>query len=80
MKENQTPKLKIDSEIYRRHNKEVKSTMPFVDCTCREKILVVPDVAAMVRALKNHIAKHKNADEQFLIEQIFEVASQQGHS
>ena len=51
--------------------------MPFVKCTCGVKILVVPDVAAMSRAMKNHITVHKNANEQFLIGQIFKVASKQ---
>jgi hypothetical protein len=49
--------------------------MPLTVCTCGAKILVVPDVAAMSRALKNHLTHHKGADEQYLIEQIFEVAS-----
>ena len=54
MKENQSPKLKIDSEIYRKHKAEAKSTMHLAVCTCGEKILVVPDVATMSRAVMNH--------------------------
>ena len=46
-------------------------------CTCGAKILVVPDVAAMDRAVKNHIAEHKEADEQFLIQEIFKATSKQ---
>jgi hypothetical protein len=54
MKENQSPKLKIDSEIYRKHKAEAKSTMQFAVCMCGEKILVVPDVEVMSRAVMNH--------------------------
>jgi len=76
MKENQGAKLKIDQKITKK-NKKVKANMPFVLCTCGAKILVVPDVAAMDRAVKNNIAEHKEADEQILIEQIFKAASKQ---
>lgn len=48
--------------------KEVK--MPFIECTCGAKILVVPDVAAMNEAIKKHVAEHNDADEQFLAEQV----------
>ena len=77
MKENQSPKLKIDAEIYRKHKAETKSTMQLAVYTCGEKILVVPDVAAMSRAVMNHKKEHKDADEQFLIAQILEAASEQ---
>jgi hypothetical protein len=43
-------------------------------CSCGAKILVVPDVAAMAKAVKNHLAEHKGADEDYLIAQIFEAA------
>ena len=51
--------------------------MSIVECKCGAKILVVPDVGAMSRAVKNHLGEHKNADEQFLIKQIIKVASEQ---
>lgn len=38
---------------------------------------MVPDVAAMDRAIKNHMTEHKDADEQFLIQEIFKAASKQ---
>jgi hypothetical protein len=75
MKENQSPKLKIDSGSNRKHKREAKSTMQFVECTCEEKILIIPDVVAMSRAVKHHLREHKDADEQFLIGQILETAS-----
>jgi hypothetical protein len=49
--------------------------MHFAVCTCGKKILVVPDLAAMSKALENHLAEHEGADEQFLIEQVFAIAS-----
>lgn len=67
--EKSSTKLKIDPEITKKHKKS-QVNMSLVKCTCGEKILVVPDVAAMDRAIKNHIAEHKNADEQFLIQEI----------
>ena len=51
--------------------------MPVVKCTCEAKILVVPDLAAMDRAIKNHITEHKNADEQFLTKEILKATSKQ---
>ena len=69
--------LKINKENTESYRQKFKSTMPIVMCACGAKILVVPDLAAMDRAIKNHKAKHKSADEQFLTEQILEVASKQ---
>jgi len=77
MKKIQGAKLKIDKEIAKENKKRPKSYMPIVKCICGTKILVVPDVAAMSRAVKNHMAEHKNADEQFLIQEILKAASKQ---
>ena len=63
--------LKIDVENAKSCEQKFKSNMPIVACTCGEKILVVPDLAAMDRAINNHRAKHKSADEKLLIAQIF---------
>lgn len=38
-----------------------KTRMPTVKCICGFEILVVPDLKAMSRAIKNHVAKHKKA-------------------
>ena len=54
-----------------------------IRCTCGLRILVVPDLKAMSRAIKNHVAEHKRADyglafdslEEFLTEQILMAAS-----
>jgi hypothetical protein len=60
-----------------------KKKMPTFRCVCGCEILVVPDLKAMNRAIKNHVAEHKKADyglaldslEEFLTEQILIVAS-----
>jgi hypothetical protein len=57
--------------------------MPTIRCVCGTRILVVPDLKAMNRAVKNHVAEHKKADyglvleslEEFLTEQILIAAS-----
>jgi hypothetical protein len=51
--------------------------MPTIRCTCGVQILVVPDLAAMNHAIRRHLAEHKNADEQMLVEQILKVAGKQ---
>ncbi len=62
-----------------------KERMPIVRCLCGSEILVVPDLKAMNRAIKNHVAEHKQARDgsdrlesltEFLIEQVLTVASE----
>lgn len=77
IKQNQRAKLKINKETAKSNKQKLKSKMPIVSCTCGTKILVVPDIAAMNKAVKNHKAKHKGADDQLLTEQILKVASEQ---
>jgi hypothetical protein len=56
-----------------------KTRMPIIKCVCGFEILVVPDVKAMNRAIKNHAAKHNKAYSKkltgFLTEQVLIVAS-----
>jgi hypothetical protein len=53
--------------------------MPIARCTCGFEILVVPDLKAMNRAIKNHlIAMHKKTyyiSEESLAKQVLLVAS-----
>ncbi len=57
--------------------------MPTIRCVCGLRILIIPDLQAMNRAIKNHVAEHKQADyglaldslEEFLTEQILIAAS-----
>jgi hypothetical protein len=67
---------KSKSEVYNKG-------MPTIRCVCGTRILVVPDLKSMNRAVKNHVAEHKKADyglvleslEEFLTEQILIAAS-----
>jgi hypothetical protein len=55
-----------------------KKGMSTVRCLCGFEILVVPDLKAMNRAVRNHVAEHKRALgslEQYLTEQVLIVAS-----
>ena len=54
-----------------------KTRMPIVKCVCGFKILVVPDLKAMERAIKNHVTNHKKASDvsKRLTEQVLIVAS-----
>jgi hypothetical protein len=80
---------KIFQEInfaYSQKNKSALFTkgLPTIRCVCGKRILVVPDLKAMNRAIKNHIAVHKRSDyglrfnslEEFLTEQVLMVASE----
>jgi hypothetical protein len=63
-----------------------KKGMPTIRCVCGTNILVVPDLKAMNRAIKKHVAKHKQVDyglvldslDDFLTEQILVAASKMG--
>ena len=37
----------------------LKERLPIITCECGTEILVVPDLQAMNRAIKTHVAKHK---------------------
>jgi hypothetical protein len=56
-----------------------KTRMPTIKCICGFEILVVPDLKAMNRAIKNHVDKHKKSSSEkltdFLTEQVLIVAS-----
>jgi hypothetical protein len=56
-----------------------KKSMPIIKCSCGFKILVIPDLKAMDRAIKNHVTNHKKAFSKrftdFLTEQVLIVAS-----
>jgi hypothetical protein len=64
-----------------------KKRMPIARCACGFEILVLPDLRAMNRAIKNHMTEHKQAGNgrerlsafhsltEFLTEQVLIVAS-----
>jgi hypothetical protein len=71
----------LETELTYRSNPK---GLPTVKCLCGFKILVVPDLKAMNRAIKNHLTKHKKAHtdsvklafiEESLSEQVLIVAS-----
>jgi hypothetical protein len=52
-------------------NESPKSTnkkMPIFNCSCGAKILVIPDLQEMEKAIKNHLIEHKKATGQLLTE------------
>ena len=54
-----------------------KTRMPTVKCVCGFEILVVPDLKAMDRAIRNHVAEHKKASDVsgWLTDQVLIVAA-----
>jgi hypothetical protein len=60
----------------------LKKRLPIINCECGAEILVVPDLQAMNRAIKNHAAKHRkkttNAQKkQIMPNKVIELLSQQ---
>jgi hypothetical protein len=37
----------------------LKERLPIINCECGAEILVIPDLQAMDRAIKTHVAKHR---------------------
>ena len=60
-----------------------KKGMPTIRCVCGLRILIIPDLKAMNRAIKSHVAEHKKANyglefdslEEFLTEQILKATN-----
>jgi hypothetical protein len=70
-------KVKPNSKIHLEH-KENKlepshtkkgQKMPVFNCTCGAKILIVPDLAAMNKAIKNHLNQHNQVLKKCLTEE-----------
>ena len=40
-------------------DKHLKERLPIINCECGAEILVVPDLQAMNRAIKTHVAEHR---------------------
>jgi hypothetical protein len=43
-------------------DKHLKERLPIINCECGAEILVVPDLQAMNRAIKNHVAEHRKRE------------------
>jgi hypothetical protein len=57
---------------------ESRKKMPVFNCSCGIKILIVPDLPAMNKALKKHLIEHKKItgqciDEDYLIQEILKT-------
>lgn len=76
IKKNQSSKL-FNKETEKTTKQRVNSKMPIITCTCGAKILLIPNLTAMDRAIKNHKAQHRSVNEEFLIAQILKSASEQ---
>jgi len=70
-------KVKPNSEIHLEHKENKLETskkkngqkMPIFLCTCGAEILIVPDLAAMNKAIKNHLNQHNKSINQCLTEE-----------
>lgn len=51
------------------------SSMKVATCECGKRFLVVPDIEAMNKAVKNHIIKEK-CDENILVKQILKTVTE----
>ena len=49
-------------------NEEIHGKMPVYSCSCGVKILILPDLPEMSKAIKNHVAVHKKLCGQILTE------------
>jgi hypothetical protein len=52
------------------HSKKTDKKMQVFNCLCGIKILIVPDLPAMSKAIKNHLIEHKKITGQCLTEEI----------
>jgi hypothetical protein len=50
-------------------NEEIHGKMPVYSCSCGAKILIIPDLLEMCKAIKNHLVEHKELSRQILTEE-----------
>ncbi|HUJ84101.1 MAG TPA: hypothetical protein VLV84_00670 [Candidatus Acidoferrales bacterium] len=73
-------------QVHPRKVRIQRRQMPIVRCMCGAKILVVPDLKAMNRAVNNHIVEHRKTGNHskgstmYLTKQILIKASKMKHS
>jgi hypothetical protein len=60
---NQQMKASSKSEIYK---EEIYKKTPVFICSCGVKILIVPDLAEMNKAIENHLVEHRKLRGQIL--------------
>ena len=49
-------------------SKEIHGKMPVFSCSCGAKILIIPDLPEMNKAIRNHIIEHRKLSGQTLSE------------
>ena len=70
--ENDLAKHSLKAHLSNRLTKEKtteRQTMPIYRCSCGQKILIVPDISAMNKAIQNHLNEHFKATNQVLTEE-----------
>lgn len=46
-------------------DKRLKERLPIISCECGAQILLVPDLKAMNRAIKTHVAEHRKTERNY---------------
>jgi hypothetical protein len=59
------PQKKVSSKS-ESHKDKIHGKMPIFSCSCGVKILVVPDLREMDKAIENHIVEHRTLSGQIL--------------
>ena len=62
---NKQKKKNTNTEYY---PKETHGKMPVFSCSCGTKILIIPDLPEMNKAIKNHLIEHRKLSGQILAE------------
>lgn len=50
------------------YNEEIHGKILVFSCSCGAKILIIPDLLEMNKAIKNHVVEHRNLSGQILTE------------
>jgi hypothetical protein len=67
IKKNQ--RKQVDKTMAKPNPKKTRRKMPIFNCTCGVKILIVPDLPEMNKAIENHLIEHKKITGQDLSEE-----------
>jgi hypothetical protein len=69
IKKNQENNGDKKRKTLKNHEKETRKKMPVFICPCGIKILIVPDLSEMTKAIANHLIEHKKITGQDLSEE-----------
>ena len=75
---NQEKKAETKHVTDQKNNKKTRKKKPVFNCSCGTKILVVPDLPAMNKAIEKHLIEHEmvtgqSITEEFLAQKILNV-------